>query len=210
MNLLSSRESESLHSHPVDTVDHSSHPMLSSSPASSRSMSSPSSSSYPQAPLTLERSLDFSLQPGEGVGLDHSLQADCLVSLPTPCSTTIMSTRNENAIFTVMPPHLAPTCPLDQILVDFRNSRRELISKGAACETILGPRKPTVKALIDTNLVESVHPLSGIMSRVLSTFPFVGMTEKFAFFYLMCLTIRVSWQCLVETACHIQFFYGII
>lgn len=95
------------------------------------------------------------------------------------------------AAFTILPSHSPSTCPLDRILLDFLTSRREMLAGGAECDIVLGAQKPTVKALIDTTLADSVHPLSRMMSEVLSTFPYVHQTEKFAFFFLMCHTMRV-------------------
>ncbi|PSN68628.1 hypothetical protein BS50DRAFT_489557 [Corynespora cassiicola Philippines] len=95
-------------------------------------------------------------------------------------------------VFTVLPSHLPPTCPLDEILHDFLETRREMIVQGATPESVLGPPKPTVKALLNTTMAATVHPLCAVMSEVLSTFPHVGQPEKLAFFYLMFKTMR--WQ----------------
>ncbi|KAL2676496.1 hypothetical protein Neosp_010254 [[Neocosmospora] mangrovei] len=97
-----------------------------------------------------------------------------------------------NAVFGILPAHVSSTCPLDLILLEFLKSRREMLSHGLDLDTIVGPQKPSARALINPEQVDSVHPLSGIMSRVLSTFPAVQLAEKLAFFYLMCNTMR--WQ----------------
>ncbi|KAK1763982.1 hypothetical protein QBC33DRAFT_572924 [Phialemonium atrogriseum] len=114
-------------------------------------------------------------------------------AMPTPCSTAMANTPPYvPQIATVLPSHFPSTCPLDEILLDFLSSRRDMLSKGVSLESVAGPEKPTVKALFTAELATPVHPLSGIMSRVLSTFPCVGEPEKLAFFYLMCQTMR--WQ----------------
>lgn len=91
-----------------------------------------------------------------------------------------------------MPVYSAPTCPLDQILLDFFQKRRRFPLDGTNVETAVGLEKLSVKALINKDEVDKVDPLSGIMSRVLTTFAHVGLTEKLAFFYLMTHTMRVS------------------
>ncbi|KAF4994129.1 hypothetical protein FDECE_13229 [Fusarium decemcellulare] len=97
-----------------------------------------------------------------------------------------------NSVFGILPAHLPSTCPLDLILLEFLKSRREMLSNGLDLDTIIGPSRPSARAFIKPEEVDSVHPLSGIMSRVLSTFPAVQLAEKLAFFYLMCHTMR--WQ----------------
>ncbi|KPM43008.1 hypothetical protein AK830_g3532 [Neonectria ditissima] len=122
-------------------------------------------------------------------------QADHFGSVPTPSSAILIDTRHyatRTSAFTVLPSHSPSTCPLDQILLDFLNSRREMLAGGADYNIVVGAQKPTVKALIDNTLVDSVHPLSRMLSEVLSTFPYVHQTEKFGLFFLMCLTMR--WQ----------------
>ncbi|KAJ4184371.1 hypothetical protein NW767_013254 [Fusarium falciforme] len=97
-----------------------------------------------------------------------------------------------NAVFGILPAHVPSTCPLDLILLEFLKSRREMLSNGLDLDSIVGPPRPSTRALVNPEQVDSVHPLSGIMSRVLSTFPSVQLAEKLAFFYLMCHTMR--WQ----------------
>lgn len=58
-------------------------------------------------------------------------------------------------------------------------------------DTILGPHKPSVKVLFEAESSSSVHPLSGVLSEVLSTFPNVNRMEKLGFFYLMYHTMKV-------------------
>lgn len=121
---------------------------------------------------------------------------DAFAVLPTPPSTTgTIDTQPfviPTSVFAVLPPHIPPTCPLDEILVDFIASRREMISNGGVPETVVGLRKPTVKALMTVDAAPSVPPLSRIISRVLSTFTHTHQTEKMGFFYLMCHTTMVG------------------
>ncbi|KAF2014075.1 hypothetical protein BU24DRAFT_425069 [Aaosphaeria arxii CBS 175.79] len=98
----------------------------------------------------------------------------------------------KNSVFTILPTHVPPTCPLDEILHNFLRARRDMLTQGLPAESVMGSPNPTVKALLDTTMASSVHPICGVMSEVLSTFPHVDQPEKLAFFYLMFKTMR--WQ----------------
>lgn len=102
------------------------------------------------------------------------------------------SESGSHAVCAVGPSHLPPTCPLDRILLDFLSSRKDMIMDGVPEETVIGPSKPSVKAFLHPEMTDSVHRLSGVMSEVLSTFPYVRTPEKLAFFFLMYRTMRVG------------------
>jgi hypothetical protein len=97
-------------------------------------------------------------------------------------------------VFTLLPVHIAATCPLDSILLGFLNSRREMLSKGTAIDVVVGPIKASVKALVQVDQSVHVHPLSRVMSEVLSTYALVGKAEQMALFYLMHQTMRVRYS----------------
>jgi hypothetical protein len=94
-------------------------------------------------------------------------------------------------VFAVLPAHVVPTCPLDQILLGFFSSHRDMLSKGMLPEIVIGPQKASVKALVHTELATMVHPVSKVMSEVMATYPYVGKAEQLALFYLMHQTMRV-------------------
>lgn len=115
-------------------------------------------------------------------------------ALPTPCSGIVADHWQRplaRAAFNAMPTYLPPSCPLDQILLDFIESRRVTFPGGQESETSLWPLKPKVQALINPNLVQTVDALSAIISRVLSTFEHVQLPEKLAFFHLIYQTSKV-------------------
>jgi hypothetical protein len=105
-------------------------------------------------------------------------------SLPSPLSTP-------RSVPAMLPLHIPPTCPLDGILLGFLNSRQVLIDEGISPDIVAGPYKASVFALGHTELADSVHPLSRIMSEVMSTFPLVGKPERLGLFHLMHQTMRV-------------------
>ncbi|KAM5369062.1 hypothetical protein ACJZ2D_009157 [Fusarium nematophilum] len=165
-----------------DTTYHvaSSHPGL---------PSPPSTNNHPRNPYMHDCSVSQA-----GAASSTMAHSETSGEFPTPCSAMIDPHHyvGPAAVFTVLPSHGPSTCPLDQILLDFLSSRREMVSNGAMVDSVIGPQKPAVRGLVDTEQGDSVHPVSGIMSRVLSTFPSVQLAEKLAFFFLMCHTMR--WQ----------------
>ncbi|KAJ4985453.1 BZIP transcription factor [Stagonosporopsis vannaccii] len=110
-------------------------------------------------------------------------------SAPTVSSAQSL---HSDPVSIVLPSHVLPTCPLDEILHNFLISRRDLLKHGMDVDTAAGPSRATVKALLDPQMTNDVHPLSGIMSEVLTTFAHVEQPEKLAFYYLMYKTMR--WQ----------------
>lgn len=100
-------------------------------------------------------------------------------------------------ICSVLPVYSLPTCPLDHILTDFRNSRCDQLAQGCSLGHAIGPREIVVSGLFDRRWDSSLTPLSSVLCEVLSTFPHPTRTEKLAFFYVMYQTMKVSqdFQC---------------
>lgn len=87
---------------------------------------------------------------------------------------------------------LLPTCHLDQIMLDFIYGQRNMLSQGIPLASVVGPEKPTVKALVDPGFCAPVHAISNVLSKILSTLLNVRQTEKLALFYVMYKSMRVS------------------
>lgn len=96
-----------------------------------------------------------------------------------------------STVSAVMPSHLPPTCPLDRILLNLLSSRRDMVAQGTPLDTVLGPPKAIMTALIDKSLASTVHPISRVISEVLSTFPNVELPQKMGMFYKIYFTMRV-------------------
>ena len=92
----------------------------------------------------------------------------------------------------ILPRHLAATCPLDQILLDFLASRRVLASHGTPVSTLIGPPNPSISGLINPKLKNSAHATSRVMVDVVSTFKDTNLREQLGFLYIMYTTLRVS------------------
>ena len=110
----------------------------------------------------------------------------------THASPSSDRTSVASGICSFLPQHSPVTCPLDQILLDFLSSRRAMASSGVSMERILGPKNPSIAAIINTELRPTAHPLSRVMAEVLATFPGVAVPEIISFMYLMHRTMRVS------------------
>ncbi|KAH7371114.1 hypothetical protein BKA66DRAFT_573072 [Pyrenochaeta sp. MPI-SDFR-AT-0127] len=128
----------------------------------------------------------------EGMHTTPVDQGLAILSPRSAATTGAQPYNHSRTICTVLPLHLLPTCPLDEILLDFLGSHREMLSKGMPLDVVVGPEKPTAKAFINPELFTSVHGISKVLSEILSTFPHVPQTEKLAFFYVMHKTMR--WQ----------------
>ncbi|KAL3457226.1 hypothetical protein BJX64DRAFT_293304 [Aspergillus heterothallicus] len=96
-------------------------------------------------------------------------------------------------IASVLPKHTTATCPLDQILLDFIQSRRSMVAKGYSMDLVLGSSHPSVQAILYPGPpTPEVHDTSRVLGEVLTTFSHVSLPEKLAFMFVMYRTMR--WQ----------------
>lgn len=87
----------------------------------------------------------------------------------------------------------AGTCPLDNILLDFLNERRQRAAEGLAPSDVVGPRYPSVTSLLNPSISAKSHPLSKVFTDILGTFPDISaLPERVAVLYIMFLLMR--WQ----------------
>jgi len=94
--------------------------------------------------------------------------------------------------YNILPKHLAATCPLDQILLDFLASRRQLAAQGTPTSALIGPLKPAVSGLVDARLKTKAHASSRVIVDIVSTFTDTDLTEQLGFLCIMYATMRVS------------------
>ncbi|KAI1105038.1 hypothetical protein F4804DRAFT_305321 [Jackrogersella minutella] len=87
----------------------------------------------------------------------------------------------------------APTCPLDQLLLDFLEERRQRAAEGIPTREVVGPRYPSVSSLLNPANSAFSHPLSKVFTDILAAFPGIsGLPERVAVLYYMFLVMR--WQ----------------
>lgn len=85
----------------------------------------------------------------------------------------------------------APTCPLDSLLLDFLQERRQRAAEGFPAHEIIGPRYPSISSLL--NPTRDTHPLTKLFIDILNTFPNISqLPERVAVLYVMFLIMR--WQ----------------
>jgi hypothetical protein len=146
--------------------------------------------------MVADRYLDGIAQPTRPEPANVSLTSP-RSSEPTHTSPYSDHTRISCGISSFLPQHSPITCPLDQILLDFLSSRRAMAASGVSMETILGPKHPSVAAILNPDLAPAAHPVSRVMAEILATFPGVAVPEIISFMYLMHRTMRVRLALLV-------------
>ncbi|KAI1781054.1 hypothetical protein F4818DRAFT_436245 [Hypoxylon cercidicola] len=86
-----------------------------------------------------------------------------------------------------------PTCPLDNLLLDFLHERRQRAAEGVPAREVVGPRYPSVSSLLNPANSALSHPLSKVFTDILAAFPGIsGLPERVAVLYYMFLVMR--WQ----------------
>ncbi|KAI2784075.1 hypothetical protein F4815DRAFT_267736 [Daldinia loculata] len=85
------------------------------------------------------------------------------------------------------------TCPLDSLLLEFLQERRQRAAEGVPTGDIIGPRYPSVSSLLNPANSVFSHPLSKVFTDILAAFPGIsGLPERVAVLYYMFLVMR--WQ----------------
>ena len=132
-------------------------------------------------------------------GQAHALPADSHITIAGLNSRLAFPTYglSENgtplAAHAVSVKNTAPTCPLDGLLLDFLNERKQRRSEGVSDSELVGPAYPNFAALIRPECIQYSHPLSRVFTDILSTFPDLSeLPEKVAVLYVMFLIMR--WQ----------------
>ncbi|KAH6646085.1 hypothetical protein BKA67DRAFT_541075 [Truncatella angustata] len=95
--------------------------------------------------------------------------------------------------FSVPVRNCGPTCPLDSLLLDFLNERRQRAAEGVSAQELVGPRYPSVSSLLNPQQSQNSHPVSKVFTDILRAFPGISrLPEKVAVLYVMFLIMR--WQ----------------
>ncbi|KAI0096530.1 hypothetical protein F4814DRAFT_434986 [Daldinia grandis] len=85
------------------------------------------------------------------------------------------------------------TCPLDSLLLEFLQERRQRAAEGVPTRDIVGPRYPSVSSLLNPASSVFSHPLSKVFTDILAAFPGIStLPERVAVLYYMFLVMR--WQ----------------
>lgn len=89
--------------------------------------------------------------------------------------------------------NIAPTCPLDGLLLDFLAERKQRAAEGVPSLKLVWPAYPSVSSLLNPERSIYSHPVSKVFTDILSTFPDLSaLPEQVAVLYIMFLIMR--WQ----------------
>jgi hypothetical protein len=92
-----------------------------------------------------------------------------------------------------LPRNIAPTCPLDGILLKFLQTRQQEVRNGASQSSVAGPAYPNVSSLLNPASGRRIDPLSQLMTDIISKFPAIcGLPEQVATVYFMFLMMRFT------------------
>ncbi|KAI9812884.1 MAG: hypothetical protein M1827_004402 [Pycnora praestabilis] len=89
--------------------------------------------------------------------------------------------------------NIAPTCPLDSLLLDFLAERQRRAAEGVSSKKLVGPAYPSVSSLLNPERSIYSHPLSKVFTDILERFPDLSsLPQQIAVLYVMFLVMR--WQ----------------
>jgi hypothetical protein len=115
-----------------------------------------------------------------------------LNSSPRPAAPSPLDQQSSLA-YTTPVRNVAPTCPLDSILLDFLHLRQREAVQGVSKQRLLGPPYPSVSSLLNPEKSVYSHPISKVFTDILRTFPDISsLPEQVAVLYMMFILMR--WQ----------------
>lgn len=133
--------------------------------------------------------------------LDHNQRRPVDPNLPPPqqmppsnvCSNGQGQYAPDLVPYLTLPRNIAPTCPLDVILLEFLQDQQTRAAEGVPVQTLVGPLYPNFTSLVYPDRIVEAHPLSKLFTDILRTFPDIcGWPEQVAIVYIMFLVMR--WQ----------------
>ena len=90
-----------------------------------------------------------------------------------------------------LPRSLPPTCPLDNLMLDFLADSRARAANGVRLRALVGPPYPSFTSLVCPDRDGDAHPLSKLFTDILRTFPDIsGLPEQVAVLLVMFLIMR--------------------
>jgi hypothetical protein len=109
------------------------------------------------------------------------------VTAPVPISYDIPPTVNHSSLPAwELPLRLVPpTGPVDSILIGLLQRQRGLAISGNSREVVIGPYSPSLKALLNPEQSNSVHPVASVITSLLQRTALRGLPEKVAALFVM-------------------------
>jgi hypothetical protein len=75
---------------------------------------------------------------------------------------------------------VAPTGPVDSIFVSLLQRRRQIALEGTSGIALIGPVSPSLKALVNPEQSNNVHPVASVISNLLQRTSLRSLSEKMA------------------------------
>ena len=111
----------------------------------------------------------------------------------TPNPSSVSGSGSELNGFSAPIRNGPPTCPLDNLLLDFLQERQAAALEGLPTPKLVGPAYPSVSSLLNPSRGITSHPVSKVFTDILATFPDLStLPERVAVLYIMFLLMR--WQ----------------
>lgn len=137
--------------------------------------------------------VDFLLDHNQRRAVDPNLPPPQQVQPSNVCSNGQGQYAPSLVPYLTLPRNIAPTCPLDVILLEFLQDRQARAAEGVPVKTLVGPLYPNFTSLVYPDRTIDAHPLSKLFTDILRTFPDIcGWPEQVAIVYIMFLVMR--WQ----------------
>ncbi|KAH7139307.1 hypothetical protein B0J11DRAFT_40519 [Dendryphion nanum] len=158
----------------------------------------PHTQQQPGLPFDERLGVDFLLDNNNAQrGMDASHSQSTPSHPPQSTSNDEYSSPGQHAPslipYRTLPRNIAPTCPLDVIMLDFLADRQARAGEGVPIKTLVGPVYPNFTSLVYPERNVDAHPLSKLFTDILRTFPDIcGIPEQVAIVFIMFLIMR--WQ----------------
>ncbi|KAF9700559.1 hypothetical protein EKO04_002044 [Ascochyta lentis] len=146
-----------------------------------------------QEPYDERMGVDFLLDNNHRRPVDPNLPSPHQLQPSNVCSNGQGQYAPDLVPYLTLPRNIAPTCPLDVILLEFLQDRQARAAEGVPVKALIGPLYPNFTSLVYPDRVVEAHPLSKLFTDILRTFPDIcGYPEQVAIVFIMFLVMR--WQ----------------
>ncbi|KAH6642338.1 hypothetical protein C7974DRAFT_468720 [Boeremia exigua] len=146
-----------------------------------------------QEPYDERMGVDFLLDHNQRRPMDPNMPSPQQTQPSNVCSNGQGQYAPNLVPYLTLPRNIAPTCPLDVILLEFLQDRQSRAAEGVPVKTLVGPLYPNFTSLVYPDRNVDAHPLSKLFTDILRTFPDIcGWPEQVAIVYIMFLVMR--WQ----------------
>src|SRR5215472_4248553 len=174
--------------HPLPDTASPSGAVTASSPTSQTSLSRhPTVRTWTESSDTTTRNIHPDLA-GAYSHYDERLGVDFLLDNNRPKLSNGLGSNHHGSVeaYSARPVNVEATCNLDTILLSFRAEQSRIFQSGALSSTVSGPSYPNFNALLNQSTSIPSHPLSKVVTDVVSTFSELSkLPEQVAVLHIM-------------------------